>query len=309
MPRHADRRSIADQRTGATAQLQKLGKRTWLIVGGIGVVVALITGILQLSEQVSKRPSTTDRVEMEATSLANFGYAVRVNAPFNEMPLTFVRDRSGSGYECSPELLDWLGSHGRKYDEWFRVSLRSTADSGARITVKDFTTKGTLTTPAIPWVRVICGLPVGAAISSQLGSLQTSPGSTAAFDDLAGLIGEAVKQPEGGSPVLYELEPGEPATIQLKLSTDEDFEGSLMATVASGDDTKEVVIPVKGQEKIFVPSFRRMDYFRVRIVPPFSGNAGFMECILVKDGRDNPFNCSGEDLVDIFSHGGWLVQR
>lgn len=308
MPRHADRRSIADLRTGATTQLQKLGKRTWLIVGGIGVVVALITGILQLSEQVSKRPSTADRVEMEATS-PTVGYAVRVDAPFNEMPLTFVRDRSGSKYECSPELLDWLGSHGRKYNEWLRVSLRSTADSGARITVKDFTTKGTLATPAVPWVRVICSLPIGAAISSQLGSLQTSPGSTAAFDDLAGPIGEMVKQPEGGSPVLYELEPGEPATIELKLSTDEDFEGSLMATVASGDETKEVVIPVNGQEKIFVPSFRRMDYFSVRIVPPFSSNAGFMECIFVKDGRNNPFNCSGEDLVDIFSHGWWLVQR
>lgn len=305
MSKHADEKGNSGKGRGGQAQLQKVGKRIWLFVGGAGVVIALITGVLQINEQVSKRPSSTDRVELEATPLRlTSGYALPVDAPFEEMPLTFVPNPYGVGHVCSPEVHDWLGSHGREYVTAYRISLRSTADSGARITVKDFSAKGTLADQAVPLIQVACAGPgVGAVISSQQGTLQTRAGSTAVFTDLSVQLREAFNQPPGGSPVLYELEPGEPAIIDLMLTTDEDFEGSLVATIASGEDAKEVVIPLKGLEEIFLPSFSRTTGVEVRIVPPKGDDPAFIDCVFAQPtGAEKTYRCDREDLASILAN-------
>lgn len=296
-PRHAKVWSASERWAHARTTLSKARTKLWTTIIGIGIVVALLTGIFQLVKWFSEAPSGVDSLEVEAAT-ARSGYAIPADAPFDEMPLSFVGNSTFP--TCSPELHEWLDRHGRPYDAAFALNMRSTATSGAKMTVKDFTTAGSLSTPSVPWIDVGCVGPPASPVPSQHGQLHTSAGSVAVFTHLGIDSDAAANQLQVGSPVLYELEPGEPAMIVLTLSGDKDFEGSLSVTVASGKDEREVIVPTDDGERIFVPSFDRTKIRAIQIVPPILGDPGLIKCILVgPSGQPTAQTCSGEDIVNL----------
>lgn len=148
--------------------------------------------------------------------------------------------------------------------------MRNTAESGT-LTVRDFRTEGQLKRPATPLVPIYCALPIGAAVSSQMGTIPLDNHSVATWEEPKILAGEPNGPFAGGTPVAYDLANGESALLLLNTEQRDDFEGVIKATVQVGNKETVVTVPINDSdqagnyERIFIPKFTLAPDFYITI--------------------------------------------
>lgn len=276
--------------------LPATGKKVWAVVGGAGVLTGLILGAIELSDRLSTREAGTGTLAVEVvprrTGITG-AFAVPITAPFDELPRELARHPSDRYDICSPAQLDWLARYGRAFVNHFYVNLHNTADSGTRIIVDRFSTKGSLETPAVPLVAVYCVEPVGGPISMQSAGLPADTLSTASF--LPGIQTDSL----AGSPVMYELEPGESADLFLMVSSVQSLEGHLTARVRSGTEEEEVRLSVDGAGPLYLPAFGVTRNFAVHLGGGIGNGAARYSCVELNDGGSSvgASDCTDEELM------------
>ncbi|WP_342025120.1 hypothetical protein AAE021_08215 [Arthrobacter citreus] len=233
-------------------------------MAGLGVLVGLAGGLIQLGQTVSTRSGSADTLTISAGNVAvtRGDYAIPVDAPFDKFPTNLVDDPDVPNVKsCSEEQHQWLRQHGMPFVTTLFVSMRNIADSGG-ITVRDFRTNGEVKSPRTPLVAVRCMIPIGGAVLSQAGLLRPDNRSVAVWSDVEQIKGQG-QVFDGGSPVVYDLAASESAQFQLTIQTEGDFLGSVEAKVLAGDEESTVKLDIDSQDeadgadRIFLPNLNR----------------------------------------------------
>lgn len=241
----------------------RLLRKGWPLIVGLGIIVSLTVGLIQLGQSLSARPAGVNTVTIEAGSaVPSLGdYAVPIDAPFDEFPThTTPYPSIPETKVCSEEQHRWLKDHGRPYVSALKISIRNSAGSGA-VTVRDIRTKGAVIPEEVPLIAVRCMIPIGAAIYRQVGFLKTDNASSAVWGEKMGnSVDPSAPVFEQGSDVVYDLNPGGSAELELLLEVHNDFLGSIEATVLAEDRKSVVNVDIfekieAEKDAIFVPTF------------------------------------------------------
>jgi hypothetical protein len=245
-------------------------------IGVVGIVVAVTEAAGRNDTTVGSISVESQQVEEESaprTGLASVDgvaldryegdpttWAVPVDAPFGEFMTQTVEEADDTG--CTPSQLAWLKEHGVPYgSHLLRVDLINTATSGSRLVVSDIRPEGELTAPETDVVMVSCQPGIGGEPLAQFATLALGTGEQAVFGDIqedcitdpyycwyAGTGETGVP----GTPVIFDIAPGEAAILVLRYDHAVDFRGRFVATV-SVDGVESTLVLTPNGEDIYAP--------------------------------------------------------
>lgn len=239
-------------------------------IGAVGIAVTV-------TESLGRNDTTVESLsvesEMERTGAAavdgvgmsryegdSADWAVPVGAPFDEFFADSGEERGPTG--CTPSQLAWLKGNGVPYtDNYLRVDLVNTATSGSRLMISEIRAEGELTEPDSGILLVSCRAGQGGEPLAQYARLALGTGENAVFGDIlegceapdgycwyagTGQVGEA------GMPVVFDIAPGEAATLVLRYDHAANFSGRFVATV-SVDGVESTLVLTPNGEDIYAP--------------------------------------------------------
>lgn len=263
-----------------------IGRKAW---GVLAAVAAVVIPIIAFGKELAADWGTRDASVDSVTATAHLNlfipgaYAVPVDAPFDTLPTELEPSPDGPYKMCGEQQHRWLAKYGNPFADNAIINLRSTAEAGPLISVSDFTTSGRTVPAPVPLIPVYCTAPIGGTIDVPHGALQADGKSVAL------LTTDPEEAPT--SPAAFNLEPGEKASLVLDFKASRNFEGSLMATVSSGDQEKPIQIDVdENNDTIFVPDFSRTDGFEVLIADEKGGP------LLCREGEVSE-SCTAPEII------------
>ena len=192
------------------------------------------------SADVAPASLTARELEGEAVTdqFPDSEWRVPVSAPWDTFPMS---SDPGTG-SCTGEQIDWLEKNGRRdiADIWNGyLTLNNTATDGSSLSIRNVRSVGAFLAPGSPEVQVHCALGIGGA--SSIIYLRQDLGT-----DHPAVYGDDSSGPEG-TPATINIAPGQ--YVQLVVAFDhgtqhvnDDFSGSLVADVVTGDTTTTAVL-------------------------------------------------------------------
>jgi hypothetical protein len=262
------RRSLRGWLGTAWGRAVTLGAVLASAIGVVGIVLAVteaagrndttVESISVESEQVEDEPAArsglpaVDGVSLDYYEGDRVHWAVPVDAPFGEL-LTAGGSHAGNG--CTVEQVAWLEQYGIPLPvQLLRIDITNTATSGSRLVVSDIRAEGELSEPAVDVVMVSCERSIGGEPTPQYAELAIGTGEIAVYSEIEESSRDWYSDEAGepGTPVVFDVAPGEAATLSLRYEHALDFRGRFVATVTV-DGTESTLVLTPNGEDIFAP--------------------------------------------------------
>ncbi|MFD4669234.1 hypothetical protein ACFWNN_05815 [Lentzea sp. NPDC058450] len=245
-------------------RLSSIVKSPWFLLAG--VVVAVLSLVVALTGPVPEISKEQTKVSSLAAEPINkpfvSDFALPLDVPLEMLPQT------DSGVYCNMEMIEWLRRFGTESPPYQRISIRSTAQDGAMLTVDNLRAVDVERYEAKPVMHFHC--PDGGNADTALLELRLDRDRKAQ---------EIVGESQGGNrPFAFNLEPGEQGNLELVLKSDDkySYSGRIVADVTTGTTKGTASLPLNGED---IAKFDRI-------------NAGKYARLIVQPGQDKTkFTC------------------
>ncbi len=220
-------------------------------------VVGLVIAAVGLVPQLTATTTTTDGLSVTAhdgISMNDTTWVVPVDAPWSDFPLFSSEDFT---IGCSPEQLGWLSSNAVLVPEPIRFEFANRADAGQSLSIHSIHLAGKESDPE-PSIRLRCAENGGGqgGVPMVVSGLQAGSEAPAVVgpdqEDIPG--SDVVYTP--GEIVTFNLRPGDTSQLFLALDAAADlrtFTGAVVATVSSGDNVRNVELPLPHGDELVIP--------------------------------------------------------
>ena len=276
----SERRSLPETRRSLPKWLGTAWGKVVAVGGALATIVGIVAIVLSVTEAVGRNDTTVGSVSVDSevvdeapaprsgvAAVEGVGleyykvsgdytsWAVPVDAPFGELLAATGGEYAGNG--CTVEQVAWLERYGVSLpNQRLRVALRNTATSGSSLVVSNIRAEGELSEPAVEVVDVSCSEPIRGEPIPQYAELAIGTGEVAVFSEIEEYMrdwyvgtGEAG---EPGTPVVFDIAPGEAASLELHYEHALDFHGRFVATVTV-DGVESTLVLTPNGEDIFAP--------------------------------------------------------
>lgn len=259
-------------------------KRRWrlvaTVVSSVIGVVSFVTGIIAVVPILTRDATNFSSFTVSATPFpaTSTRWALPLTTDFSSFPV--AEDEI-----CTAEQRDWLESAGTPVVTRLLVEMRNTASDGPMLALKDFRVVGERAAGAEAAILVECDSAPASVTQVQAAEIDASSEANIAVYSAAAY---GVSQPGMPDiPLTWNLAPGETGQQVFGIVTSLGYEGALVATLISGEQSQTVTL---GEELGALASPPLLERGRI-----FLRAAGSLHCL--EQGVDGVVECELDGVL------------